>query len=613
MTNEKIAQADPRPLTNPASHPTRGDEIPPTGAYTKHWTPRQSLPKNSPGVFPEPPNEGIHAWTMSAAWWCKKSGMSIDDAIIKIQSFEPGLRRPFNPDEVTVAVAKVYSAERTSVPQQAATPKWPEVDLTAQQEAGRNSPYAGIAELSACSQTIPTELVADHVVDHLFLGDPLLCLGVSPYDFGVVQRSEVQGELAYTSLIVPSPMSAPVGSRKSDGELSVHTEDNTGPRKYLVCEFDGGLSNDCQASIIGRLSKFAPLVCVCFSGGKSLHSWFNVEAHPEAAILRFFRYAVSLGADPATWSRTQFCRLPGGYNHDKGAIQEVYFLNPGVMMAELPEPPTVGVGYPWDIQSGGDIWSDDPAIVVNLSDPPLIDNIMRKCEVGTVVGAAKTSKTWFALHLALCVATGTKFLDNQAHKANTLYLDYELKPKTFQKRMCMLASEKPHGFFYQCLRGCIQLPTIDQIAELIISRRIEFLVVDSLYRTGWLTEENNNDSTARQLSVLQQLATRTGCTILVVDHTAKGGGNERSAVDASRGASSKGGFFDFIFVLRATAKGPDPDLTYVALDPVLRDWPGLKSLPLISFKWEPLRCHVKLEGEVRPTIRISSRAGSSKS
>jgi len=122
--------------------------------------------------------------------------------------------------------------------------------------------------------------------------------------------------------------------------------------------------------------------------------------------------------------------------------------------------------------------------------------------------------------------------------------------------------------------------------------------VDSLYRTGWLTEENNNDTTSRQLTVLQQLSARTGCTILVVDHTAKGGGNERSAVDASRGASSKGGFFDFIFVLRATAQGPDPEATYVTLDPVLRDWPGIKELPLIAFRWTPLRCCVTLEGEV---------------
>lgn len=537
---------------------------------------------------------------MTAAWWCRQSGLSADDAVNKISSCEPRLRRSFRPDEVAAAVAKVYSCAKDGGPQ-ASSPKWPGVNHAAQDEAIRTSPFQGLAELQAASQCHPgTGInVADNVVDALFPGNPLLCIGKNPWEFGTFQREKVCGRLDFVSLIVPSPMTALQGSRKDGGGLSPHTEDNTGERKYLVCEFDGHLSHDAQAAIIGHLSKYAPLVCVCFSGNKSLHAWFNVEGHPEATVLRFFTHAVSLGADPATWSRSQFCRLPGGYNYDKASVQQLHYLNPGLAWAELPEPLVSGAGFQWDIQDGASNWTDDASAIVNLSDPPLIDGIMRKCEVGTVVGAAKTAKTWFALALALAVAMGVKFLERQAHKVRTLYLDYELKPMTFRKRMCMLASAKPESFLYQCLRGSAQLPTIGQVEDLIVTRGIELLVVDSLYRTGWLTEENSNDSTGPELSKLQQLATRTGCTILVVDHTAKGGGGDRSAVDASRGASSKGGFFDFIFCLRATAKGPDPEATYVTLDPVLRDWPGLKDLPLISFRWSPLKCTVSLAGVVQ--------------
>ncbi len=38
------------------------------------------------------------------------------------------------------------------------------------------------------------------------------------------------------------------------------------------------------------------------------------------------RYAVSLGADPATWTRSQFVRLPGGVR-DNGKRQPVLFFN----------------------------------------------------------------------------------------------------------------------------------------------------------------------------------------------------------------------------------------------------------------------------------------------
>ena len=43
------------------------------------------------------------------------------------------------------------------------------------------------------------------------------------------------------------------------------------------------------------------------SGGKSIHGWFDVRNEPEAAVEKFFKYAVSLGADRATWTSSQGC------------------------------------------------------------------------------------------------------------------------------------------------------------------------------------------------------------------------------------------------------------------------------------------------------------------
>lgn len=42
------------------------------------------------------------------------------------------------------------------------------------------------------------------------------------------------------------------------------------------------------------------------------------------------RYAVSLGADHATWTRSQFVRLPDG-TRDNGHRQAVYYFAPGVI------------------------------------------------------------------------------------------------------------------------------------------------------------------------------------------------------------------------------------------------------------------------------------------
>jgi hypothetical protein len=256
--------------------------------------------------------------------------------------------------------------------------------------------------------------------------------------------------------------------------------------------------------------------------------------------------------------------------------------------------------FKWNVTPGAETWTKNPVEIANMSDAPIVDGLLREREVASVIGAAKTSKTWFTLALALAVSKGEPFLERETHQRKTLYLDYELKPGTFRKRMSLLSDSQPDGFFYQCLRGLDRLPRVDEIADLVEAEGFGLVVVDSLYRTGWLSEENNNDTTSRELTSLQTFTNRVGCSVVVVDHTAKGGGNERSAVDAARGASSKGGFYDCLLVLRPTDKGPDPAGKYAILDAVVRDWPEASELPLVSFSWDRTSCMVELAGTVGP-------------
>lgn len=59
-------------------------------------------------AFPEPPREGIHAWLMQAAWWCRFASMSEHDAATKLQAYDGTLRRTYQPNEVRDAVRTVY-------------------------------------------------------------------------------------------------------------------------------------------------------------------------------------------------------------------------------------------------------------------------------------------------------------------------------------------------------------------------------------------------------------------------------------------------------------------------------------------------------------------------
>ncbi len=168
----------------------------------------------------------------------------------------------------------------------------------------------------------------EEVIDLLFPGDPLLCCGKSAREFDTKLRSEWRGELSNLSFITPSPMAARRGLTQ-EGKESAHALSITGPRRFLVVEFDNGTADE-QAAILLHLAKRAPLALAIHSGGKSVHGWFWCAGQTETRLRRFMTYAVSVGADPKLWTRSQFARMPDGLR-DNGKRQTVYFFNPEVI------------------------------------------------------------------------------------------------------------------------------------------------------------------------------------------------------------------------------------------------------------------------------------------
>lgn len=170
-------------------------------------------------------------------------------------------------------------------------------------------------------------------LQQLFSPGSLLCVAKSS-DVFITRSLErlLESKLGETEFIVPSPMTATHGYTKK-GKRSMHCLDNTGPRRYLVTEFDSG-THDEQAALIWHLRDFAPLVMVLRSGGKSLHAWWACAGVDESKIIDFFNYAVSLGADPAMWVRCQFVRIPQGWRADKQARQQVLYFDPSKLPME---------------------------------------------------------------------------------------------------------------------------------------------------------------------------------------------------------------------------------------------------------------------------------------
>lgn len=207
--------------------------------------------------------------------------------------------------------------------------KWPAVNQEQREAIIREG--CGLADLWEASPVRIADSAAHtmEIIGRLFPDNPLLCVGkYIPNADGATEhytkpRNEWT-ELEQWELVVPSPMSAPTGLTK-EGKESAHSLSNTGARRFLVVEFDQGTPDD-HAALLLHLARYAPIVCALHSGGKSMHGWFYVHGQPDEKVARFFRYAVSLGADHATWTRCQFVRMPDG-TRDNGQRQTVFFLN----------------------------------------------------------------------------------------------------------------------------------------------------------------------------------------------------------------------------------------------------------------------------------------------
>jgi hypothetical protein len=185
------------------------------------------------------------------------------------------------------------------------------------------------------------------IIDLLFPGNPLLCCGWTRHRFDTRARPQWY-KPRDLQFIVPSPMTAPRGLTQQR-KVSAHALSNTGPRRFLIVEFDFNASNsneearllerlgaegrdvrDLCAALLLHLAKKAPLGLAVHSGGKSLHGWFYCADVPEEKVLCVFNYAVSLGTDRANWTRSQFARMPDGLR-ENGRRQTVYFFNPEVV------------------------------------------------------------------------------------------------------------------------------------------------------------------------------------------------------------------------------------------------------------------------------------------
>lgn len=290
-------------------------------------------------------NEGGDSQTFVVACKLREFGLSQVDAATVLSEYNQRCQPPWGEKEL---LRKLKCAFRHAQPNPKlmdgvegsnhafkdapeTKPKWPEFNAGEHRRIVEFEKF-GLSDLYDLS---PVKFHDDkphsvEILNTVFPGNPLVCCGRTIMEFWTKPLSEYGRRVESFQFVVPSPMSKPLGKIQDpepEGPFeSAHTKDNTGDRVFAVIEFDSGTSDD-HAAVLHHLTEYAPLTVAVHSGGKSLHGWFYVKGAPEERVFRFYRYAVSLGADRATFLKSQFVRMPDG-RRSNGARQCVYYFDP---------------------------------------------------------------------------------------------------------------------------------------------------------------------------------------------------------------------------------------------------------------------------------------------
>jgi hypothetical protein len=176
----------------------------------------------------------------------------------------------------------------------------------------------------------PVRVTAQDALNAIFQPDDLVCAGYSQAEGQTATLQEILSHADRLQFVVPNRMTARTGVNQQGGE-SFRCLANTGPREHIVIENDAATKEE-QARILSHLATILPLILVVDSGGKSLHGWFACAGLTETKQRLFMDYAAYLGADPHTWTRCQWVRMPGGTRYGAAGLetrrQEILHFKP---------------------------------------------------------------------------------------------------------------------------------------------------------------------------------------------------------------------------------------------------------------------------------------------
>lgn len=270
-----------------------------------------------------------------------------------------------------------------------------------------------------------------------------------------------------------------------------------------------------------------------------------------------------------------------------------------------PEPPEQD-DEPWELK---DAWKAAANPVPKRE--VIIDGLVRRGDVINIVASTKVGKSWLALLLLFCVASGRRWLGRQTTPGRCLLIDNELHDSDIQNRLATVVSalgvpgEDSAPFDYIDLRGAsIGIEDIERKLSRFQPGELTLVVLDAKYRFfGSGKQENSNDDQTEFHNAIDRLARKLNCVIVLVHHSTKGNQSAKTATDVGSGGGSQSRAVDCHLVIRPHEESDE----LAVLDAAVRTFAPVQSQTLL---WEfPLW---KVAENIQPVLKQEMTRGDSR-
>ncbi|MDR1132098.1 MAG: AAA family ATPase [Oscillospiraceae bacterium] len=319
----------------------------------------------------------------------------------------------------------------------------------------------------------------------------------------------------------------------------VKNENVTDYRYALVESDDMEIAQ--QNALIRKLE--LPVICLVYSGGKSLHAIVRVEASNYDEYRKRVDYLYNIlkkngmSIDTQNKNPSRLSRMPGVMRN--GHKQYIVDTKIGKESWKEWQEWIEGVNDDLpDAENLSEVWDKLPALA-----PPLIDDVLRQGHKLLLAGPSKSGKSFALIALCVAIAEGRQWMGFNCAKGRILYVNLELDRPSCMARFkdVYTALEwKPRNIQnidVWNLRG--KSVPMDKLAPKLIRRAAKknyiAIVIDPIYKiiTG---DENSADQMAHFCNQFDLVCTELGCAVIYCHHHSKGGQGGKKSMDRASGS-----------------------------------------------------------------------------